>query len=253
MGGRASKHSYERQCSICSDARSKKDIKDWKNLPPELLMKICGHLKQKHINHFRGVCRSFNAAARNQRFEWHLRPARASHDECLKFLVRAYPNIRILSLRGCHRLTDYGMQKALSLRTIRNLSSIDMFNCIHITDETIIHLVKTFPMLRRLKLSNCNLITAKGIAAIGTLQSLVHIDVALMVALKDEHLWELGANGCPSLVELDISGCRLVTNSGVSMLLMGCTSINKLRAVKCPKLTRALEKQFSAVEMDLSP
>ncbi|KNC78736.1 hypothetical protein SARC_08841, partial [Sphaeroforma arctica JP610] len=184
----------------------------------------------------------------------------------------------VLSLRGCHRLTDYGATRALSNRTVPELDHIDLFNCSQLTDSFLVHLVKSFPAISFLGLSNCQSIGARGLAAIGTLTSLEYLDIALMSNLDDKGLWEL-AGGCINLKVLDVSGCRRITDNGLSMLLLikarlrclrlvtvataegltlvhmrffqGCPSLQKLRAVKS-KITDAVRDEFPGVEFELS-
>jgi len=140
------------------------------------------------------------------------RPNQLTTDQ-LCLIIKNNTNLQSLFLRNIPSITD----KVLECFNI-NLVELDLGGCENITDHGVLKVVEKCPNLSSLSFSRTN--------------------------ITDETLVKLSVSDCKSsLTELNVSGCRFITDQGVEMFLTGLQSIdqppvlNILVLHKCPLLT----------------
>ena len=180
-------------------------------------------------------------------------------------------NLHTLSLAGCFRITDIGVDRLAAFKKLEELNLAE--TCV--SDESLPHLAGL--PLRKLSLEKCLGVTDKGIESIAEhmqgLQELVlnetlTTDKGLQAVSKLSSLHTLSLRGCQyisdqglkalvtltSLEELNIESCQHITARGVTKI-DELPSLLKLDMIGCSaekELTK-LPKSFAKVEkIDLS-
>lgn len=150
------------------------------------------------------------------------------------------PNLRTLNLGYCKHLTDRTMYH-ISTYLSHKLESLDLTRCISITDQGFAYWAYAqFPLLRRLKLSDCTFLSDRSIIALassaGNLQSL---DLSFCCALSDVAIEAL-CLGCSKLQELDLSFCgSAVSDSTLLAISIHLRWLRRLIIKGCIRVTRA--------------
>jgi hypothetical protein len=119
------------------------------------------------------------------------------------------PQLRLLDLCGCRRITDAALAEIGRLTQLQNL---DLSKCEHISDEGLRHLAG-LTQLQWLDLSGCPQITDAGLASLAALVRLQSLDLAGCHQITDAGLAQLQA--LPRLQKLFISRCPRVTEAGI--------------------------------------
>ena len=141
-------------------------------------------------------------------------------------------------------LTDKGIP---DLASLASLSSLDL-GLTSITDESISLLLSYFPYVHTLSLFRCKKVTGKGFApslqhsTTLTHNTLTKLDMGHCVQLNDEGVLAL-SDTLPSLLILDIPGCKEVTRAGLSRL---SPSLNSLNLAGC-KIARFIVEDSPAL------
>jgi hypothetical protein len=187
-------------------------------------------------------------------------------DKALSTLVKACRGLTTLKLRCCRQLTDAWIadfSPFLGLGKQSSLTSLDLTECIMITDKGLSSLVKSCPALSVLELRGCNHITDLGMNALSRncklLTSLNLGDckeikeagllkvvnscqrLTTLVLLRWEHLTDVGlekiAQSRPTLTSLSLFGCNQLTDAGLSQLAKACPGLRTLHVGGCSKIS----------------
>ena len=94
-------------------------------------------------------------------------------DKALGHITKMMPNLRILSLKECWRITAKGVQQLASLK---QLEELDLENVHNIDDEAFHILATNLTNLRKLDIQDCTHITNVGYRSLVYLQELREID-----------------------------------------------------------------------------
>lgn len=141
-----------------------------------------------------------------------------------------------LNLTGCKKITDRGVRALSPLHQLRRLSlvfclnitgegllplseltlleALDLTWCQEMTDDGMGHLRQATRM-KHLALSFCRKVTDRGVAHLKDHLLLERLDLTWCKKITDRGLLELKT---PMLTYLNVSGCRLVTERGRSIL-----------------------------------
>jgi hypothetical protein len=126
-------------------------------------------------------------------------------DDDLKKVVEKYPDLNVLDLESCNKITDAGLEH---LSKLDNLTSLDLANCPYITNDGLAHL-SNFTNLTSLSLKSCNKITDKGLEHLGNLTNLTSLNLNSCWKITDkglEHLSKL-----TNLTSLNLGSCWKIT------------------------------------------
>lgn len=132
----------------------------------------------------------------------------ASGTNCLR-------KLKTLDLGECP-VTDRGLSAIA--QGCKRLSFLNLYNCIEISDVSVVEIVANNPKLKLLNLSGCVKITSKSVCAIG--------------------------RNCPELTSLNLSRCLLVTDKGIKTIAQGCRN---LQAVNLAGLKKISEESMFAL------
>ncbi|XP_072978557.1 F-box protein At5g07670-like [Typha angustifolia] len=150
--------------------------------------------------------------------------------------IGAVSSLSVLCLHGCSLVTDSGLASLsngpLLSRSIRRL---DLSECDRISDNGVMSLRK-LSFLQELDLAECGpKVTDAGIVAIASVSSLRRLSVKWLINLSDAAVLAL-ARDCQYLVELDVTGCELITGAGIRAF-SGHGSLEILVLASCYNLT----------------
>jgi F-box and leucine-rich repeat protein GRR1 len=229
-------------------------------LPPELLNIVFAYLHSKREKWaFILVCKSFfNSCVDDVWF----RPQFTSHEKLASFVaVLSTTNLSIgyaslvrrLNLTSVYEhVNDEALRK---LSVLTHLERLTISNCMQLTDDGVIPIIKNNPNLQSIDLSNNDLLTDRTIQTLAAhcpklggvyasncklltdhcISQLAHgcallkrVKLNGCYDLKDECVYELIRN-CPLLVEIDLSGCANITNELVTAALEALPQLRELR------------------------
>ena len=117
--------------------------------------------------------------------------------------------------------------------------------CIQVDNSSLVAIAKGMPLLTVLDISRCPAVTDGGVRALALrsdrLRELSFADheklpVAVLEAL---------AQGCTNLRTLDLTGCKLVTESSVRQLVYAMSRVTELRLNNCVRVSRPFMKTLA--------
>ncbi|KAI8426215.1 hypothetical protein MSG28_005136 [Choristoneura fumiferana] len=130
-------------------------------------------------------------------------------------LMHSLPNLTVLSLSGCSKVTDEGVE--LVAENLPRLRSLDLSWCPRVTDNALEYIACDLNHLEELTLDRCVHITDIGVGYISTMQSLVALFLRCYVLLF-----------CFLFI-----GCPLLTSGGLSSLIQ-LRQLRELELTNCP-------------------
>ena len=253
------------------------------SLPGEVLQLVFAHCDPKtlmmtipRVSHrWLGVCRAMRDVAINLKWavsgreggRWHT--ACALTDTGLAALATRFPFAAAVTLERCERVTEAGLQQALSAWS--NLTRLELLDNRRITDISynrfdppdfpymtgLAMVLAGCPNLVRLNLSFCDGLPDAGVAAIGpACPNLVHLNLSFCGGLTDAGVAAVGPAcpnltrlnlsstamtdvglveviaACPNLVHFDLERCD-VTEAGLADLAAGCPHLERLNLRTC--------------------
>lgn len=140
----------------------------------------------------------------------------------LKLLTSFSPSKKVI-LSENTKLNDIGVENLVSVCS--SLQSLDLLNCINITDSSLIHLSEHCTILNDIRLSGCKLITDTGLSRLSqSVPNLVLLGLAGCVRLTDVGIIAI-AKGCPKLKTIDISGCINLSTISIRALVEYCPAL----------------------------
>lgn len=173
-------------------------------------------------------------------------------DDCLNFVTRGFPSLRIVDVSFCKKvtdlsvaliasrlpnvrtllcsstplLTDAGIRLLGQTKSIReSLRSLSLSNCKLLTDASLLVILSAFPLLTSLSLTNLTSLSPAAIFLVGRhLQKLTSLCLSGLTVVHDHVLTEVGAN----LTALET---LLMTN------LPNVSTLSMFTATKLRKLT----------------
>ena len=163
-----------------------------------------------------------------------------------------------LSLAQCYRIRDEPFIN-IAQASSHALTDIDVTKCIHLTDRAIIALLTACPTLTSVCLASVAAITSASLAAMAMYgKNIVHVNLSGCPLLDDDGLVALTLSHClrlqrmhlsglvrltgtsfgciatcTSLLELDLSSCRMLTNDHVIEIAKGCVNLHRLSLSQC--------------------
>mmetsp|Transcript_17075 Transcript_17075/g.47662 ORF Transcript_17075/g.47662 Transcript_17075/m.47662 type:complete len:834 (-) Transcript_17075:392-2893(-) len=137
----------------------------------------------------------------------------------LAALGTSLSGLSILNLGRHHRMivshvTDEGLG---ALAGLTRLSTLNLAQCVHITDRGLCLVADNMPSLAHLNISGCVQVTDVGLSHLPRLRHLEVLEIPWCLKVTDNGLAALRPLHS-TLRSLNISGCQLVTEAGVSIL-----------------------------------
>ena len=169
-------------------------------------------------------------------------------DDALAVIARYGTNIRKIDLNAGKasrtNITSSGIQALAS--GCPHLQVLFLRRCVNVDDDAVAAIARNCRHLRELNIGGCKLVTDQSLKALGEgCNQLTSINFA-HAQVTDEGIIALVSGACAqTLKEIQLVGCREVTDDAIEAVIMYCPKISILLFHDCPKLTeisrRALE------------
>ncbi|XP_059166408.1 protein AMN1 homolog [Physella acuta] len=171
-------------------------------------------------------------------------------DECLFKLTRMKQlcKIDLNSFKEVNTAITSAGIVSLS-KSCPNLQIVYLRRNINLTDEGVIALSINCPKLRELNVGGCQLLTDASLVALGKHSyHLKSLNITCTQA-TDAGIYSMCQGHSPQVLsEIDMSGCKELTDEAVETLIMLCPLIKILLFARCPKITEnarlALEEKL---------
>ncbi|KAH7950280.1 hypothetical protein HPB49_021801 [Dermacentor silvarum] len=150
-------------------------------------------------------------------------------------LVQAVPQLRELSLSGCTKISDDGVE--LLAENLRQLRVLDLSWCPRVTDASLEFIACDMTQLQQLTLDRCMHITDIGLGYLSTIPNLSVLYLRWCSQIRDFGLQHLCT--MKSLRILSVAGCPQVTARGLSGLAQ-LRQLQELELTNCPGATAEL-------------
>ncbi|KAE9523594.1 hypothetical protein AGLY_016146 [Aphis glycines] len=152
-------------------------------------------------------------------------------DISLEQVVHSLPNLTVLSLSGCSKITDDGIE--LIAENLPKLQILDLSWCPRVTDAALEYIACDLVGLEQLVLDRslwCIHITDIGIGYISTMICLQALFLRWCSQLRNFSIQHLC--GMRHLRILSLAGCHLLTSSGLSSLIQ-MRNLEELELTNC--------------------
>eukprot|EP00028_Trichosphaerium_sp_Am-I-7-wt_P004470 CAMPEP_0168534278 /NCGR_PEP_ID=MMETSP0405-20121227/17772_1 /TAXON_ID=498012 /ORGANISM="Trichosphaerium sp, Strain Am-I-7 wt" /LENGTH=381 /DNA_ID=CAMNT_0008560889 /DNA_START=98 /DNA_END=1240 /DNA_ORIENTATION=- len=178
-------------------------------LPPEVVEMILDQLDLIQVSGVLRVCKQWLALARRRKaVNLSFRTDLTNQSIEKFFSTISLPRIIALNLAGCHKLTDFGLEK---LSSLSNLEILDMSFCPKITDKSFLQL-SHLSNLKKLDIFECQ-ISDRGAEAFKHLEhSLTRLMLHGCMRLTDQGMPNI--ENLHSLKVLSLSNCFGITDNG---------------------------------------
>ncbi|CAH9128406.1 unnamed protein product [Cuscuta epithymum] len=238
-------------------------IKEWKDIPAELLLRIVSLLDDRTVIVASGVCTGWKDAISWGLTQLSLSWCKKKMNQLVLSLVCKFTNLRVLVLRQgfpqlqdnaveaisncCHELQDLDLSKSFKLtdrslyalaQGCPNLTKLNISGCSAFNDSAIAYLSEHCRKLEVFNLCGCvRGATDKALKAIGYFcNRLRSVNLGWCDEISDEGVMSL-AYGCPDLRALDLCGCVLITDESVIALANNCPHLRSLGLYYCQNIT----------------
>jgi len=164
--------------------------------------------------------------------------------------VRHLLKIDLNSFKGWNRsITSAGI---ISLsKTCRYLQVVYLRRNINLTDDAVKALSENCPMLRELDVGGCTLLTDASLRMLG--ENSRHLKSLNIIATQatDDGIYKLCIGNCSrTITEIDVSGCKHLTDEAVNLLIQNCSQLRIILFARCPNITEnariALEEKLNS-------
>ncbi|XP_019175140.1 PREDICTED: F-box protein SKP2A-like [Ipomoea nil] len=238
-------------------------IKEWKDIPMELLLRIVSLVDDRTVIVASGVCCGWRDAISWGLTQLSLSWCKKNMNNLVLSLVCKFTKLRVLILRqSLPQLQDNAVE-AIANRC-HELQELDLSKSFKLTDRSLYALAHGCPNLKKLNISGCTAFSDNGIAylsehcrklevfnlcgcvkgatdkalkAIGYYcNRLQSVTLGWCEKVSDEGVMSL-AYGCPDLRALDLCGCVLITDESVIALANNCPHLRSLGLYYCQNIT----------------
>lgn len=132
-------------------------------------------------------------------------------------------------------VSDSSVATVVSCSTAIQVVDLSGTHCQLITDQTLIHLSKHCPQLRKINLSSRVLIGNRGIKAIARACPLEEITLNNCFRVSDKGIAEIAK--CSRLTSLSIAYCFKVSDRSLTKVIKKCCGLQELNIPGCTRLT----------------
>ena len=140
-----------------------------------------------------------------------------------------------IKLQGCSGLTDASVEKLC--RGFRSsLKQIDLFGCYQVTPLALATAVGLLPELSAVCLAHCPNVTAELVTSYISRLPLVELDLRGCKQVTDASVRAVAANCSGTLRKIKLGGCNLLSDESLKSLVV-CTELETLDLKSCKALT----------------
>ncbi|KAG9143416.1 hypothetical protein Leryth_017796 [Lithospermum erythrorhizon] len=239
-------------------------IKEWKDIPMELLLRIVSLVDDRTVIVASGVCTGWREAISWGLTHLSLSWCKKNMNNFVLVLAPRLTKLEVLILRqdhkpqlednaveaianNCHELQDLDLSKSFKLtdRSLyalahgcSDLKKLNISGTSAFSDDAVAYLAKFCRKLKFLNLCGCvNAATDNALKAIGYYcNQLQTINLGWCEKVGDPGVMSL-AYGCPDMRALDLCGCVLITDESIIALANNCLHLKSLGLYFCQNIT----------------
>ncbi|RDB22547.1 SCF E3 ubiquitin ligase complex F-box protein grrA [Hypsizygus marmoreus] len=142
-----------------------------------------------------------------------------------------------LTLINCEHITPNTLVRLLP--SFPNLVAVDLTGVKSTTNEAIVGLAMAAKRLQGINLTGCDSISDEGIMAFAkNCPMLRRVKLSGLTSLTDAPIAAI-ANSCPLLLELDLNNCHLITDVSIREIWTHSVYLREMRLAHCSQLTDA--------------
>ncbi|XP_068635951.1 EIN3-binding F-box protein 2-like [Aristolochia californica] len=162
-------------------------------------------------------------------------------DSFLSWLGSSCVHVKNLELAGLSSITDKGL--SIFLQALRNQSKglveVDLSRCFQLTDVSLLALTSGFGRkLKRLRLEGCERLSDKCLSMISEFcPSLLDLDLS-GCGISDGGVYSLVKSVHQKIEVLSLAGCLDITDRSLSFLEIMCGNLVGLNLKHCPRLSK---------------
>ncbi|RNA17790.1 F-box LRR-repeat 2-like [Brachionus plicatilis] len=165
-----------------------------------------------------------------------LENCRSINDTSLKTLCIKCPNVELLNLKQCLKLTEKSFVNIGN--NLQYLTSLNLESC-NISDQGIKCIAKGCSRLQAIEISWCINISSDGLFNFAdSCSNLRHIAAKGLTNMKNRVLAKI-ADNCPQLISLILNNCNSLTDDGIISIADNCQFLKHLCVSNCKHLTDA--------------
>ncbi|XP_061184756.1 F-box/LRR-repeat protein 2-like [Saccostrea echinata] len=219
----------------CSQMNSKGVLTVLQNNPSIEVLRVAGQGNHKYDDLlFHDIAETVGPTLK----ELHFAPHTIS-DVCLCVLATRCPNLQVLSLYGCPRITGGSLLKLTQGCT--SLRNLDLSYCVQLSHSPDNQSLWTLPVTLT-TLSLCGIMLEDKeilVEALQRLRNLQSVRLCGIPCLDDDTFTQIMEKRGSSLVEIDLSGMRKkdFTDEGLRSISKYCTSLEILNISMCHEFT----------------
>ncbi|KAL5571716.1 hypothetical protein UlMin_021313 [Ulmus minor] len=238
-------------------------IKEWKDIPMELLLQIVSLVDDQTVIVASGVCRGWRDGICLGLTHLSLSWCSKNMNNLVLSLAPKFTKLQSLILRQdkpqlddnavatiaafCHDLQVLDLSKSFKLRDnslytlahgCPNLTKLNISGCSAFSDVALEYLVSFCQKLKVLNLCGCvKTASDRALQAIGSYcNQLQSLNLGWCENVSDVGVMSL-AYGCPDLRTVDLCGCVLITDDSVIALASRCVHLRSLGLYYCQNIT----------------
>ena len=152
-------------------------------------------------------------------------------------IAARYPNLRVVDLSGCDRITDVCIVALAGSCPQLKRVNLGAGGCKVFTNVSIVALARGCRQLKRVDLAHCTLLTDISITALaGNCAQLESVNLWSCQLITDVSMTALAGN-CRQLQSLNLSNCWLITDVSVTALAKWCPLLKSVNLVRCFLIT----------------
>ena len=152
-------------------------------------------------------------------------------------IAARYPNLRVVDLSGCDRITDVCIVALAGSCPQLKRVNLGAGGCKVFTNVSIVALARGCPQLESVILKGCKLITDVSIVALARgCRQLKRVDLAHCTLLTDISITALAGN-CAQLESVNLWSCQLITDVSMTALAGNCRQLQSLNLSNCWLIT----------------
>ncbi|XP_036366680.1 dynein regulatory complex subunit 6-like isoform X3 [Octopus sinensis] len=180
-------------------------------------------------------------------------------DMSIKLLSRMCPNVSHIYLADCQRLTDICLRYLATCKqlTILNLAEcinfsdgicaiklreLNLSNCVHLGDMSLIIISKKLQNLTYLSLSFCDNISESSLEALGQAPNLISLDISGS-SCSDQSISAIGKRA--RMKNINISQCTNITDLGLQKFAKQCPGLEQIDLSHCLQITDVAIKNLA--------